>query len=404
MNKKLLTIFLLSFSCFKLFAQTSEDSIRNVIANYYKLALQYKDGNGVTMNYAKAYNYFSKAANLGDAQSIYAVGYMQYKGLGCTQDYIKAASLFAKGSKLGRDNSMYFYGLCWRNGYGVDKNEDSAKYWLNKAAASGYKQAVQELKMTVGENANDSANALVQQINNAAIPDKRVLNQYTKIQHYLPASEIIAGDYKGYLIQYDWSGTHIISSKDLKLSLVNDQNILSGSWIESGDSVNISASLTSDSIIFNKMQYGRKDHYSPDKAIQYIFQNARLNLVQKEDSVFLAGNVEMFSTQRGEPSKPLFIALSRTDTSLIAKKLQIKTYPNPFTDVLIAEFEIPKTKDVVIQFLNLNGTVMYHNAAGKLEPGHYSLPVQIGRVSAGTYLLKFIYGNYSKTVKVIKTK
>lgn len=217
MNKKLLTIFLLSISCLKLFAQTSKDSLENVIANYYKLALQYKDGNGVIMDYTKAYNYFTKAADLGDAQSIYAMGYMQYKGLGCTQDYIKAASLFAQGAKLGKDNSMYFYGLCWRNGYGVDKNEDSAKYWLNKAAAIGYKQAVQELKMAVGENSNDSANALVQQINNAAIPNKTTLNQYTKIQQKLPSSEIITGDYTGWIIQYDWSGTHVVSSKKITI-------------------------------------------------------------------------------------------------------------------------------------------------------------------------------------------
>ena len=197
MNKKLLTIVLLFFFSFQLYAQTSKDSITNVIANYYKLALQYKDGNGVTMDYAKAYNYFSKAADLGDAQSIYAVGYLQYKGLGCSQDYVKAASLFAQGAKTGRDNSMYFYGLCWRNGYGVDKNEDSAKYWLNKAAAVGYKQAIKELKMTVGENANDSANALVQQINNAAVPNKTTLNQYSKIQQKLPSAEIITGEYTG---------------------------------------------------------------------------------------------------------------------------------------------------------------------------------------------------------------
>src|ERR1019366_5028191 len=145
MNKKLLAIFLLSTFCLRLSAQTSKDSITNLITNYYKLALQYKDGNGVTMDYAKAYSYFSKAADLGDAQSVYAAGYMQYKGLGCVQDYQKAALAFAQGAKTGKDNSMYFYGLCWRNGYGVvTKNEDSAKYWLNKAAAIGYKQAVKE--------------------------------------------------------------------------------------------------------------------------------------------------------------------------------------------------------------------------------------------------------------------
>lgn len=76
---------------------------------------------------------------MGDAQSVYALAYMQYKGLGCLQDYDSAVILFAQGAFLGRDNSMYFYGLCWRNGYGLVKNEDSAKYWLQRPASLGYR-------------------------------------------------------------------------------------------------------------------------------------------------------------------------------------------------------------------------------------------------------------------------
>lgn len=108
------------------------DTAELAIQKYYHLAVQYKEGKGVPMDYQKAFDYFQKAANLGDSQSVYAVGYMHYKGLGCRQDYALAARLFAQGAYGGRDNSMYFYGLAWRNGYGLPQNEDSAQYWLKK--------------------------------------------------------------------------------------------------------------------------------------------------------------------------------------------------------------------------------------------------------------------------------
>ncbi len=60
MNKKALAIFLLSTFCLRSSAQASKNSVTNAIANYYKLAMQYKDGNGVIMDDAKSYSYFSK--------------------------------------------------------------------------------------------------------------------------------------------------------------------------------------------------------------------------------------------------------------------------------------------------------------------------------------------------------
>ena len=175
------------------------------------------------------------------------------------QDYKKAADLFYKGAIIEKDNSMYFYGLCWRNGYGVVKNEDSAKYWLNKAAVLGYKQATLELKMAVGENANDSANALVQQINNAAVPLNTTLNKFNKVQQKLASSEVISGEYTGWIIQYDWSGEHAVSSKRIKLNLGARDNNLSGKWIEDvNNPIDIKATLASDSVIFKNTKYRRK--------------------------------------------------------------------------------------------------------------------------------------------------
>ena len=51
-------------------------------------------------DFEMAFYNFSKAASLGDEQSIYAQAYFYFKGLGCNQDYIKAAQMFSRGARL----------------------------------------------------------------------------------------------------------------------------------------------------------------------------------------------------------------------------------------------------------------------------------------------------------------
>jgi 5-hydroxyisourate hydrolase-like protein (transthyretin family) len=385
---------------------TVDSATQTNIKNYYNLGLQYKDGKGVAIDYTKAYSNFLQAANLGDAQSIYAVAYMLYKGLGCTQDYAQAAELFAQGAYTGRENSMYFYGLCLRNGYGVAKNEDSAKYYLQKSADLGYKQATLELASPVAENINDSVQVLLQQISNAAIPDKTVLNRFNKVQPHLSSANIIAGEYTGWLIQYDWSGTNIVATKKLQLNITNNNNNISGEWLEEGtNKAKIKAKIQSDSLVFEETKYARSDHYSFAKAISYNFENAKLNMVQLDDSVFLTGNIEMFSPARGEPSKPIFIALSKGGLNMLdslTSKLQLTVYPNPFTSVLNVQFNLPNAAKVSVQLYSMSGALLYNNEAGTLNEGRYNLPVQSSNLVSGMYLLKFNYGQQSKTVKVMK--
>jgi hypothetical protein len=410
MKKHLLTIVLLTLFCQQIFSQTSVDTTTQLeINNYYKLALLYKDGSkGVSIDFNQSYNYFFKAALLGDPQSIYAVAYMKYKGLGCIQNYDTAATLFAQGAAQGRDNSLYFYGLCWRNGYGVPQNADSAKYYIQKSADLGYKQALLELATSTSENSNDSAaQVLLSQINNAAIPDNNVLNQFTRIEPHLPSSEIITGDYKGWLIQYDWSGKHMVVTTKLELNLKADNNDLTGEWKEmrsdSIDSVKIKARIVSDTIVFSQTQNTRKDHYSPNLAISYNFQNAKLNILQQEDSIYIAGNIEMFSPYRGEPSKPIFVILSRPALKQLENvDLQLTAFPNPFNSQINAQFNLPKAASVSVQLYNINGELKYTNEAGILQKGYYSLTISNNNLASGMYILKLTYGNQIKTLKVIK--
>lgn len=389
-----------------------------VIESWYNLGLMYKEDKEA-QDFEKAYEYFDKAATLGDDQSTYAVAYMHYKGLGCTQDYNKAAAFFKKGAYLRRSNSMYFYGLCWRNGYGVSVNTDSAKYWLERAAKKGYRMAEKELATVESENGNEAAKLLSAKLKDDYLSRNTSLNNFKKIDFRF-SSDVVEGKYEGFIIRYDWSGEHAISSAKLKLEMVRKNGKVIGQWIEN-DSTNISfnADITSSSMVFNNTKYSRRDHYSPKKGIEFIFQDAKLQWMEKNDTIFLVGNIRMFSPERNEPDKPIFISVKKyrgkkQTNNLITRatsdeKLQpvvlngeTKAYPNPFTNVITVEFELKEKAEVQIQLYTLTGKPVYQKKSALLDPGLYTFPIYSKDLVSGNYMLKVSYGKTFSTSKVVK--
>jgi uncharacterized protein len=376
----------------------------------------YKEAKGDAQDFNKAYSYFAKAASLGDAQSIYGQAYMLYKGLGCTQNYEKAAALFKQGASEGRPNSMYFYALCLRNGYGVQADTAQAGVWLQKAAKKNYVLAIKELNTPTAENSNEAAKALARQLKAAALPGAENINQYRKINHQIPATDI-TGTYKGYIIKYDWSGQNAIGSSALTLLVNYEAGKLTGQWIEADSiTVPLQAVLTPRAMVFKNTQYTRTDHYSPVSGLVYQFTNAQLQWINKGNNVYLCGNVQMHSPRRNEPQKPQYVALTRqaagngtgnitltnADGSEFSITNDLLAYPNPFTDVVTIDFELKEACEVQTQLLTLDGNIVYSNKAGLLEAGKYTLPVKTQQVAAGTYMVRLVYGNKIKATRLVK--
>lgn len=391
---------------------------KNYVQGWYNLGLIYKDALiDEERNFSKAFNYFCKAANEGDADSDYMKAYMLYKGLGCTQNYEQAAVLFEKGAILNRANSMYFLGLCLRNGYGVTADTEKAKYWLAKAVEKKHRQATQELYTKSAENSNDEAKALAQQLKAVSVTSIASLNTYQKLEQNISANSI-EGIYEGHIIRYDWSGQHAINSSKLLLDIKYEAGKILGKWIESDSTiVPLEATLTSKNMLFKNMQYSKTDHYSMFNAMPYNFENAKLQWNQKEGEVYLSGNIQMFSVQRNEPEKPLFIWLKRISTkssnsnkiaitnedgSPLILKNDLVAYPNPFDNIITVEFQLKESCNVQTELFTMEGKSIYKNPAGLLKLGNYKLQVQPQQLVAGTYILVLKYGNKSRTTKVVK--
>jgi hypothetical protein len=297
-------------------------------AAWYNLGMMYKQGNGCTLNYANAYTCFKKAADMQDGGGIYAQGYMLYKGFGCTQDYKKAIALFKKGIAVNKASCMYLLGLCFRNGYGIAANADSAKYWLNKSASFGYQFALDELATKEPENSYNP-NLLIEKVRaiETSAFKNTSFNQYRKVEQSISLSDI-EGIYSGYLIKYDWSGEHIIAVNKLNITLTYAANKLTGLWVEDDSlSVVLNASIKPKFLTFENSQYSKIDHYNivPERL---NFEKAILGLIHDKDSVYLTGNVQLYSPERKEPERPLYQEqLNQVQAILLSFILQTKSKP-----------------------------------------------------------------------------
>jgi len=106
----------------------------------YNLGSMYLKGlNGLEKDKKKAYKWYKKAADTGDALSATAVGVLLLRGCGVEQNptdglvtLVTAANDSSDGSDYACYNlgEMYFKGL-----YGSEINYVSAKHWLEKAVA-----------------------------------------------------------------------------------------------------------------------------------------------------------------------------------------------------------------------------------------------------------------------------
>ena len=94
-------------------------------------------GRGIQYDYAKAKEWFEKAAAQGHAKAQANLGDMYYSGRGVPQDYAKAKEWYEKAAAQGYDNAQLGLANIYYYGKGVPQDYAKAKAWVEKAAAQG---------------------------------------------------------------------------------------------------------------------------------------------------------------------------------------------------------------------------------------------------------------------------
>lgn len=120
-------------------AQEYEPAQSKVGVCFYEIGSDYYHGfGGKEQNYEQAAKYFQSAANRGNAEAQYRLGYCYDKGLGVDQDYQEAAKWFELSANQGDKHSQWWMGFYYQYGRGVPQDYAEAAKWYELSANQGY--------------------------------------------------------------------------------------------------------------------------------------------------------------------------------------------------------------------------------------------------------------------------
>ena len=103
----------------------------------YNLGYMYEHGEGVLQDFSEAARWYRLAAEQGDNDAQTNLGYMYDHGDGVPQDYAEALRWYRLAAEQGNYGAQNGLGLKYHNGEGILQDFVQAHKWYNIAAAQG---------------------------------------------------------------------------------------------------------------------------------------------------------------------------------------------------------------------------------------------------------------------------
>lgn len=274
--------------------QAGYDRAYNVLGNMYK-----QGGNGVRQDFRKAYRYYCTGAERGHNMCIYYKGLMQYKGLGCRQDYKEAAMTFLTSANDRDANSLYMLGLCSRNGYGLAKDSAAALFCLQRAARMHCPEASEELMRPHEETYMHDVYANAPRY--SYIPDS-----LPDVRPSAVAVDLPAGDYRGFIVTYDWSGKYILDERPFAMTLNGvTGGGFSGTLTVGDESAKFCGTLSGGRLVFTEGGLTMPDRYVRGGKQYYDLSDMALEAFGGK----VRGRLSLMSRSRKEPGNPMYFEL-----------------------------------------------------------------------------------------------
>jgi TPR repeat protein len=107
------------------------------VAAMMNLGYLFENGKYIKRDYDQAFQWFGRATALNDANGELQLGGCYHYGLGTTPDFAMAVKYYRLSAEQTNYVAMKSLGYVLMNGYGVEKNEAEAKYWLLRGAKEG---------------------------------------------------------------------------------------------------------------------------------------------------------------------------------------------------------------------------------------------------------------------------
>jgi TPR repeat protein/tRNA A-37 threonylcarbamoyl transferase component Bud32 len=102
-------------------------------------------GRGALQDYAKAREWFERAAALGHAEAEFRLGWLHDHGRGVPRAAATARAWYERAAARGSADAQYNLGVLYKKGRGVPRDAAQARVWWTRAAGSGHTAAQSSL-------------------------------------------------------------------------------------------------------------------------------------------------------------------------------------------------------------------------------------------------------------------
>ena len=116
----------------------------------FNLGYIYATGLGVPVDDTEAIYWYRKSAEQGYVTAEFHLGLMYLKGEGVPEDYVEAAHWLKQSAEQGHSEGQHLLGLLYAAGKGVPENPKVAYAWISIAAAQGVELAQRDKEIVSG--------------------------------------------------------------------------------------------------------------------------------------------------------------------------------------------------------------------------------------------------------------
>ncbi|PYE29265.1 localization factor PodJL [Rhizobium sp. PP-CC-3A-592] len=108
---------------------------------YFEIGAVYTEGRGVKADFAKAAEWYQRAADAGVVPAQYRLGSLYEKGTGVPRDPARARALYQQAAESGNANAMHNLAVMLAGGSGANPDFTLASMWFAKAADLGLRDS-----------------------------------------------------------------------------------------------------------------------------------------------------------------------------------------------------------------------------------------------------------------------
>lgn len=386
-------------------------------------------GQGCELNYTKAFEYFEQCYQLGDPMGAYCIGYDYMKGMGSiTQNYDLAIEWFQKG--IDYPMAKHWLGALNYVGFGTPMNRDAGIEFLvnnenilNSPTLLAHLEAHKNDTQTIlGESSSATIIEQTEEINHVLTADSETTEENDDSTTTITVQNL-TGNWKGKLVDLDWSGKIITRDFPVTLHMEEDKDTGGVAYTATiGDNSSAGTGILLDNnLYFDNLNITVPKLFRENEVVdlELSLLNANLELKKLNHLEYLTAFVDSNIRNWNEPGRPKLLVLTNTAVTtdngmeisdeLINALLDsqdnsfITLYPNPFETDLLIQYEVEQESFITVEMYSLDAVFYKKFVDNEKQAAGKKVYYQDGtNLAHGVYVVKVTTNNTAYTKLIIK--